>query len=59
MQMSEKLQTTTVRLAPADRLALQSEALRRVRTGETKRIDVSAVVRELVRDGLKRCTERA
>jgi len=52
--MSERLETTTIRLAPADRVALQSEALRRVRRGETRRIDVSSVVRELIRDGLKR-----
>jgi len=56
--MAERLVTTTVQLAPADRVALQSEALRRVQRGETKRIDVSAVVRKLVRDGLKRCGER-
>jgi len=51
---SEKLETASIRLAPADRVALQSEALRRVRRGETRRIDVSSVVRELIRDGLKR-----
>jgi len=47
-------ETASIRLAPADRVALQSEALRRVRRGETRRIDVSSVVRELIRDGLKR-----
>jgi len=48
------LSNTTIRLAPADVMALRSEALRRVRRGESRRIDVSSVVRELIRDGLKR-----
>jgi hypothetical protein len=52
--MTERLETVSVRLTPADRLALQTEALRRVRRGEAPKIDASAIVRELVRAGLKR-----
>lgn len=46
------MDTVSVRLTPEDRLALQLEALRRVQEGAARRLDVSAIIRDLIRSGL-------
>ena len=46
---TEDRKSVCVILSRQDQAALRAEALRRLETGEAVRIDVSAIVRELVR----------
>jgi hypothetical protein len=48
MRTDKPTEPTLLRLAPEDRTALRREALRRLEAGEAIRLDVSAIVRELL-----------
>ncbi len=49
MSSSPTHEPVLLRLDPEDRHALRREAVRRVEAGETRRIDVSQVAREVLR----------